>query len=280
MKIVILALSILFIALSAAGKEGDVPDRTDANGFIEPFQMFDNVYYVGDKWVSSYLIDTSGGLVLIDTLESPYGRWIPGSIKSLGFAPQNLKYIIITHGHSDHVGNAAYLQSKFGAEVIMSSDALDLTAKEAQESKGKSLFVAPKVENFVNDGDELTVGNTKFKLYLTPGHTLGGLSIDFQVKDNGKKHRAFVVGGNGTNFKGLELAKSYVESVQRIKKLSQIEPVIEVNLASHPRMNQLFERKSGVGHDKNPYIDAKGFQEFLGLLASRGSKKLAEEMAE
>lgn len=278
MKIKILALLFFYITASTASELRYAPDKTDKNGFVQPFQMFDSVYYVGDKWTSSYLIDTSEGLVLIDTLESPYGRWIPDNIKSLGLAPSDLKYILITHGHSDHVGNADYLQSKFDAKVIMSKGAYVLTTEQAQDSEGNGLFAPPKVDYFAKDGDELTVGRNTFKLYLTPGHTMGSLSIDFFVTQDGNKHRAFVVGGNGTNFNGLELANRYVESVQRIKDISQTLPIVEVNLASHPRMNQLFERERKTIDGKNPYIDAKSFQQFLDILEYRGSKKLAEEV--
>ncbi|RSD30040.1 MBL fold metallo-hydrolase [Vibrio pectenicida] len=114
---------ILFLSISvfSADLKEKIPDKTEENGYVEPFKMFDDLYYVGDKWVSSYLVTTSDGLVLIDSLDSPYGRWIPQNIEKLGFNPKDIRYIFITHGHSDHVGSAEYIQRHFGAKVIMSN---------------------------------------------------------------------------------------------------------------------------------------------------------------
>lgn len=122
-----------------------IPEKTDKNGYVEPFQMFDDLYYVGDKWVSAYVIETSDGLVLVDTLESPYGRWIPENIEKLGLDPKDLKYILITHGHSDHVGSAEYIQSKYGSKLIISYEGSLLAKSQSDKSKGKNQFVPPRV---------------------------------------------------------------------------------------------------------------------------------------
>ena len=61
----------------------NVPEMSIKNGYVEPFQMFDNVYYVGDRWVSSYAVETTKGLVLIDTLDFPYSMWIPTNLEKL-----------------------------------------------------------------------------------------------------------------------------------------------------------------------------------------------------
>ncbi|GLT19601.1 hypothetical protein GCM10007938_33830 [Vibrio zhanjiangensis] len=273
------ALLLLFLSLNAFSSEQSetIPEKTDQNGYVEPFKMFDDLYYVGDKWVSSYLITTSEGLVLIDTLDSPYGRWIPNSIEKLGFNPKHLRYIIITHGHSDHVGGAEYIQRHFDAEVIMSSIDFRLANFTAKNSKGDNRFLAPKVKTFANDGDTLVVGNKQFTFYSTPGHTRGALSIKFNVTHQGETHKAFIVGGNGTNFTGMELAQQYVNSVKKIRTLSNTQPQVEVNLASHPHLAQIFERHAKKSQQSNPFVDPQGFQAFLDVLEERGSKKLAQE---
>lgn len=66
----------------------------DKNGYVEPFQMFDNVYYVGDKWVSSYAIDTYDGLVIIDTLDSPYSKWVPINLEKPGLEDKPITHIL------------------------------------------------------------------------------------------------------------------------------------------------------------------------------------------
>lgn len=116
-KKIILGLLVSASALASSNK--DVPTMSGKNGYVEPFQMFDNVYYIGDKWVSSYAIDTDNGLVIIDTLDYPYSRWIPINLKKLGLAGKPITHILVTHGHSDHVGGAQLLQKMYGSKVVM-----------------------------------------------------------------------------------------------------------------------------------------------------------------
>lgn len=119
---------VLFISMKAVADAG-VPEMKNENGYVEPFRMFDNVYYIGDKWVSSYAVETSSGLVIIDTLDFPFSKWIPANLEKLGLNDKKVTHIFVTHGHSDHVGGAAFLQSLYDSKVIMSEKALDL-AKE------------------------------------------------------------------------------------------------------------------------------------------------------
>ena len=77
---------------------------------VEPFQIFDNLYYVGIEWVGSYLLVTSDGLILIDSLHEPYVETSAENIRKLGFDPADVRYVVGTHGHFDHVGGHAYYQ--------------------------------------------------------------------------------------------------------------------------------------------------------------------------
>ena len=272
---------LIFISLKsfAFDQAEIIPERTEKNGYVEPFKMFDDVYYVGDKWASSYLVTTADGFVLVDSLDSPYGRWIPENIRKLGLDLKNLKYILITHGHSDHVGSAEYIQRNYGSKIVISHEDFLLAKAQSEKSTGKNHFIPPKVDHFAKDGDELLVGGKLFKFYLTPGHTKGCLSIEFPVKDKGVDHRAFIVCGNGTNFQGQDLAEKYISSLERIRRISLTPPEVEVNLANHPNMAEIFERKAKFSETINPYIDTDGFQKYLNVLEARGAKKLQQEKA-
>ncbi len=252
------------ISMNALANE-DVPEMSGDNGYLEPFKMFDNVYYIGDKWVSSYVVETSSGLVIIDTLDFPYSKWIPANLEKLGLDDKKVTHILVTHGHSDHVGGAEFLQSLFGSKVIMSEKALELAKEQALKSKGEGRFLPPIVESFAVDSSNIVVGDTDFKFYITPGHTEGDLSIDFFVKDNDKLYRAFVVGGHGTNFEKPDLAKQFMASMARIKELAKESPAVTVNLSNHPHKNNLFANREISVKDKtiNPFISQENFSRFI-----------------
>lgn len=269
---------VLLVTIKAMAHAG-APEMKGANGYVEPFRMFDNVYYVGDKWVSSYAIETSSGLVIIDTLDFPYSKWIPANLKKLGLNDKKVTHIFVTHGHSDHVGGAEFLQSLYGSKVIMSEKALELTKEQALKSNGKDRFLPPVVESFAEDNSNIVVGDTEFKFYITPGHTEGDLSIDFMVKDNGKLYRAFVVGGHGTNFQKPGLAKKFMASMARIKKLAAESPAVTVNLSNHPHKNNLFSNREIRAKDQttNPFISQENFSRFIEQQVESATEEAKED---
>lgn len=270
---------VLFVSIKALAGAG-VPEMTADNGYVEPFRMFDNVYYVGDKWVSSYAVETSTGLVIIDTLNMPYSRWIPINLEKLGLNDKKITHIVVTHGHSDHVGGAEFLQSRYGSKVIMSEKGYELAKAKASASHGKSKYLPPVMESFAQDSSNLVVGGTEFTFYITPGHTEGDLSIDFMVKHNGQSHRAFVVGGHGTNFQRPGLAKVFMASFARIKKLAMESPPVTVNLSNHPHKNDLFSNreKRTKGVTGNPFISEENFFRFIGQQVESATKKMKEQL--
>jgi len=275
----IVAFAFLVISLNAVADAG-APEMKGENGYVEPFRMFDNVYYVGDKWVSSYAVETSSGLVIIDTLDFPFSKWIPANLEKLGLNNKKVTHIFVTHGHSDHVGGAEFLQSLYGSKVIMSEKALELAKEQALKSKGKAGFLPPVVESYAEDSSNIVVGDTEFKFYITPGHTEGDLSIDFFVEDKGKQYRAFVVGGHGANFKKNGLAKQFMASMARIKKLATQSPAVTVNLSNHPHKNNLFSNREISAKDKtiNPFISPENFSRFIEQQEESATEVTKEEL--
>lgn len=275
----IVAFAFLVISLNAVADAG-APEMKGENGYVEPFRMFENVYYVGDKWVSSYAVETSSGLVIIDTLDFPFSKWIPANLKKLGLNDKKVTHIFVTHGHSDHVGGAEFLQSLYGSKVIMSEKALELAKEQALKSKGKAGFLPPVVESYAEDSSNIVVGDTEFKFYITPGHTEGDLSIDFFVEDKGKQYRAFVVGGHGANFQKTGLAKQFMASMSRIKRLAMESPAVTVNLSNHPHKNNLFSNQEFSAKDKttNPFISPENFSRFIEQQEKSATEVIKEEL--
>ena len=87
-----------------------------------PFQIFDNVYYVGTEHVSSYLITTPGGLVLIDATNADTVDSLLDNVRQLGFDPSEIEYVFITHPHDDHYGGTARIKEATGATICMSGE--------------------------------------------------------------------------------------------------------------------------------------------------------------
>jgi len=165
--------------------------------FTEPAKVFDNLYFVGSKIHSSWALTTSDGIILFDTLFTYNSEEeIVGGLKKLGLDPAKVKYVIITHAHSDHVGGAKLMQDRFKSHIIMGGpdwDSIEKSVNGYPEGKPKRDIVA-------DDGQKLTLGDTTVTILTTPGHTPGTLSMIFQVKDHGRTLNVAYAGGTAFNF--------------------------------------------------------------------------------
>ena len=147
---------------------------------IEPFKVFDNLYYVGPCYVSVWLVTTPQGHILFDSAQEPFVDHVIANIKKVGINLRDIKYIILSHGHLDHVGGAARLQEATGARVVAVAE--DWTMIEALDGKSNRRDPKPnrmpKRDMVVKDGDTLTLGNQTLKFHQLPGHTPGVLMTE------------------------------------------------------------------------------------------------------
>ena len=165
--------------------------------YTDPAKVFDNLYFVGTKIHSSWALATSEGIILIDTLHDyASDEAIVGGLKKLGLDPASVKYVIISHGHGDHVGGAKLMQDRFGSRIIMGGPDWEMIEQSLHRfPNGK-----PKRDIVATDGQKVTLGDTTVTLVATPGHTPGTLSMIFQVKDRGKPLTVAYNGGTAFNF--------------------------------------------------------------------------------
>lgn len=251
---------------------------------IAPFKLFDNLYYVGPGFVSSWLIPTSAGLILVDTAQEPYVDHVIDSIKKSGFDPKDIKYIVLSHGHLDHFGGAARIQELSGARLVaLDEDWKMMEQFGTRQAKGGWTDTAPKRDMVVREGDVLTLGNTSLKIYKHPGHTPGSLSAEFTVFDNGRPHKAFLFGGPGPR-NGVTGGAQFVESLDRVSQIPGIEVAVNVHswLASYPYPNGgILERaillKSRKPGEPNPFVDSASWQQWLKMAKEGAAKNLEEE---
>src|SRR5678816_3595139 len=158
------------------------PDR--AGWYASPYKVFDNLYWLGTRQHSSWALQTSEGLIIIDTnfAWATQPEIIDGLTK-LGLKPADIKYVIISHAHGDHDQGAAELQSRFGAKVVMGAPDWESTVQRPATAAGG---VPTRDVVVTSEGMKLTLGDTTVTIVATPGHTAGTLSYVFPVKDGAR----------------------------------------------------------------------------------------------
>lgn len=246
--------------------------------YVEPFQIFDNLYYVGIDWVAAYVLETSDGLILIDSL---YGKWVNtlfSNIQKVGLNPSDIKYVITTHGHFDHAGGVDLIQRRTGARIVMAEEDWELA--EAPADHPLFAFSVPTRDIVAADGDVIELGDTKVELFKTPGHTKGVLTLRYQVRDGEDTHAAITLGGVGLNFSGVKRTESYIESYKRLQDLQK---GVAVNLPNHAGMANVFglrdALKARAPGDPHPFVNETRFTEALEGLIANAEQKLTAEKA-
>ena len=148
--------------------------------YAEPEQVFDNLYFLGTRFHTAWALRTSAGIILIDTLYN-YATIpeIVDGLTAMHLNPADVKYVLITHGHSDHDEGARYFQEKYHARVMLGAGDWDLIARRPMPGG------APTRDLVAEDGGHVTLGDTTMNIVLTPGHTPGAYGLTFQVKDRG-----------------------------------------------------------------------------------------------
>ena len=228
---------------------------------LAPMRVMDELYFLGNYWTSSWAVKTSRGIVIIDALDNAdeAREYIEGGLKKLKLDPTDIKYVIVSHAHGDHYGGANYLKKKFNPRIVMSDIDWKVFDDPKFDPKRVPLFdEPPKRDMAVNDGDTIELGDTTFKLYVIPGHTLGTLATVFTVHDKGKTHRAVAWGGTAYNFGPLpDRLQLYADTTEKYRGIMKKEGT-DVLLSNHvsydnavAKMAALKERKP---NDPNPFV--------------------------
>ena len=224
--------------------------------YIKPAKIFGNLYFIGIRAVCTHLIDTGAGLIIIDPGYSESLEIIIKNVEELGFNIKDIKYIVISHAHYDHMDSVAELISITGAKTFIGKADLPLLENKFFHYPLKS-FV-PDV--LISDGDVISLGNTEILCLETPGHTEGTISFFFNVTDGEKTYRAGMFGGAGLNTlhrefmleNGIpfEMRDKYFASLKKIRTEK-----VEIFLGNHLGNNRTEEKLALLGKcDENPFV--------------------------
>jgi metallo-beta-lactamase class B len=261
------------------------PTSRSRNQPVAPYRILGNLYYVGASDITSFLIVTERGLIVLDGGFVETAPQIRDNIAKLGFALRDVKILLNSHAHSDHAGGLAQLKAWTGAQLLAGErDALLLAAGGRGDFFfGDTLTFPPvHVDRPMHDGDRVTLGDTTLVAHPTPGHTKGCTSWSMKIHDAGRSYDVVFLGST-TVLSGYRLidhpsyegiAADYAHTFEVLKALP-----CDVFLASHAEFYDGLEkaRRLRAGGPTNPFIDPQGYRAFVTRAEAAYRERLAAE---
>lgn len=179
-------------------------------GYMPPFRIFGNLYFVGTKPASTHIIDTGDGLIMFDSGYQHSLYLVLHNMHTLGLDPMQLKYIVHTHGHIDHMGATRALTELTHAKTFLGEADRRYVTGETDlhfaNELGMTFNETFTPDVLLRDGDGIELGHTKIICRATPGHTCGAMSYFFDVSEGKETYRCALHGGMGMN----TLSKAYL----------------------------------------------------------------------
>jgi metallo-beta-lactamase class B len=258
----------------AVNRPANTKPRPHDEWYVDPVKVFDNLYYLGTNIDSVWAITTSSGIILIDAnYHWNVEELVAGGMKKMGLDPANIKYLVITHAHSDHYWGVKWVQDHYHPRVLASEADWNVIAKDNTPAELK-----PKKDMVVTDGQKLTLGDTTVTMYVTPGHTPGTLSLIIPLRDGITRHVGAIYGGFtlGIARAGVPYfpdwptgLKAYLSSVRRMKNI-ETKANVDTMITIHSRIDKMMDKLAAVKARKpgepHPFVNKEMRQRFLNLL--------------
>ncbi len=192
-------------------------------------------------------------------------------MEKLGLDPKDIKYLLISHAHADHIGGAEMIQRRYHPRVVMGGPDWDLVERHPNRYK----TMAPKRDIVATDGMKITLADTTVTVWLTPGHTPGTLSYTFTVHDRGRPVNVAYSGGTAFNFvnntpdPGIKNFQIYIDSQQRMAAKAA-DAGATVLLSNHSEFDRAYDKNrmlAGRGKGPHPYeIGADWVQRYFQVM--------------
>ena len=239
---------------------------------LDPIKYTDGFYHIGSVGGPCWLLESTDGLILIDTGMPKELYHIVYNIQTLGYDVKDIKHIIHSHGHIDHIGGTRALVHMTGAKTYLGAGDVDMVMGKNQlqwTNEFKIPFEEPFIPDvLINDGDVIEIGNRRFEFYSTPGHTQGTMTMFFNVTEKGRELRAGLFGGAGLNTMSRAYLDKYglpysmrdvfLESIDRV-----FDMVPEMHIGNHLGDNKHGEKYAKIGGETNPFVDGESWKWFL-----------------
>lgn len=232
--------------------------RDAVNNPFPAHKIIGNIYFVGPQALGSYLISTSAGAILINSDYEVTVPVIKASMEKLGFKMTDVKILLGSHAHGDHMEGDAMMKELTGAQVMAMAE--DVPALQAMKPGGKP----HPIDRILHDGDQVSLGGTTLTAHLTPGHTKGCTTWTLKAEDGGKSYNVVIIGSAGVN-PGVQLVnnKDYPNIADDFRRTFDILRSLpcDVPLGSHPGMFNMAAKYAKLqAGGPNPYIDPEGYR--------------------
>ena len=280
-------LATLAILLHAPAR-AEAAEQSEA---FPPFKIAGNLYYVGVKGTAEYLVSTPQGLILINADWKRNVPLIRASVEKLGFKWSDIKILLTSHAHIDHVEGAADILAQTHARFMVMEQDVDVV-----ESGGKTdfnhgvglpeeqLFPAAKVDRVLHDGDKVSLGGTDLVAHLTPGHTKGCTTWTMKVQDGGKSYDVVIVGSAAVGPKVDMLHNPryprQVEDYEQMFKVLKTLPA-DIFLGAHGNYFDMEKKYAQLQQHgaANPFVDPSGYKAYVAKSESEFQSALAKQRA-
>jgi metallo-beta-lactamase class B len=264
--------SVLLAAVPLLAQRGG---QTDFNKPFPPHKVIGNVYYVGSEQLASFLITTPAGHILINSDFEATVPVIRAAVEKLGFRFADIKILLGSHAHGDHMEGDALIKQLTGAQVMAMEQ--DVPALRAMTPGNKP----HPIDRILKDGEEVKLGNTTLTAHLTAGHTKGCTTWTLKTEEGGKTYNVVILGSVGVNPGYVlvnnkdypQIADDYIRSFKVLRSLPS-----DAFLGAHGsfyRMAEKYARLEKGG--PNPFIDADGLKAHLDLQEKAFYSRLDEQ---
>ncbi|HVX48971.1 MAG TPA: subclass B3 metallo-beta-lactamase [Chitinophagaceae bacterium] len=276
----LLLLLVTFLGTNAQVKEPRITDSSWVKPY-PPFRIAGNLYYVGTYDLASYLITTPKGHILINTGCAASAKTIRQSVESLGFKFTDIKILLATHAHYDHVGAMAAIKKATGAKMMINAADAPVLADGGYSDYaigGSVMFVPVQADRLLHNLDTVKLGGMSIVLLHTPGHTKGASSFLFDVNDGQHTYRVLIANMptilSAAKFPSMPaypgIAKDFKYTLDTLEKIH-----FDLWFASHASQFDL-DKKHHPGDAYNPgaFRDQEGFDQEINDLEQAYDKKM------